>query len=869
MMKICKWIAALSTVVLVIALCFMTVLANDDDGGQTGDSGRTVLVDGNNVFANGVPIRIQPGDDGQPYVYDAAGQTRLVETAITGKTIYGGGRNTDVEGDVRITVDNVATGRIYGGGYSDGTASADVKGDVSIRIQGKVAVSSLYGGGYATATKGDARANVTGHVTVEIPATPAGNHGNLYGGGYAYTSNAYNATADVGAVAFSCTGRTYSVRGGGSATAASGATGMAAAHVVGAVQLTLDSVDVREVYSAGYATGATARATVGSVSTTVDNSEVMILVGGGSASAGNADVAGQVAIRLTDCFNLYGYVYGGGDASNGGSANVGGVDLQVTGSATPVEEQFGQWVAGCFYGGGTADGAGSRAKVLGAVALTFEGNELAGNVYGGGEAHKGGQAPVGAVTITFRDNAGVLVEEIQETGYSSVYAAGDTDGDASSVAGAQSSTVIVEGTTLENVWGGMIADGAPASIEGASRLVLGSGQTPLRTVACFDTVKLKSMLSIEDGFLQKAEGRATELVVEGLGMGDVVVSCGDTDAALGWFTLRGGKLAYTVEEDRAVWKIAPRDFTITASAGKGGTITPSGEVAVQEGQTPVFTVTAAAGYRIDRVLVDGQAVVLTDGRYTFAPLTASHTIEAQYRLQDIEIPPAVVEKGESPDAPDVALGDGQTLADTLLNEEDREAIAAGSDVGIVLRVDTVTDPPKAVEEAVRQQIANSNQTFAMHLDIHLLKVTDGVESPIPQVAAPLRLTIAIPEAYRAAGRTYSVIRMHTAADGTLETSLLPDLDDDPETITIETDRFSIYSLVYAQAAGTTVTTGTVATDSTAGTGTTAVPTASATATTPEGSGAQTGDSLPLWPLCFLAAGGLTALVCIRGRKARQ
>lgn len=51
-------------------------------------------------------------------------------------------------------------------------------------------------------------------------------------------------------------------------------------------------------------------------------------------------------------------------------------------------------------------------------------------------------------------------------------------------------------------------------------------------------------------------------------------------------------------------------YTITATAGAGGTISPSGSVSVYEGQSKSFTVTANSGYHILRILVDGSPIQL-------------------------------------------------------------------------------------------------------------------------------------------------------------------------------------------------------------------------------------------------------------------
>ncbi|MEM3473778.1 MAG: hypothetical protein QW735_04230, partial [archaeon] len=47
---------------------------------------------------------------------------------------------------------------------------------------------------------------------------------------------------------------------------------------------------------------------------------------------------------------------------------------------------------------------------------------------------------------------------------------------------------------------------------------------------------------------------------------------------------------------------------ITASAGEGGTITPSGEVVVPYNGSQTFTITPNEGYRIKDVLIDGGSI---------------------------------------------------------------------------------------------------------------------------------------------------------------------------------------------------------------------------------------------------------------------
>lgn len=71
-------------------------------------------------------------------------------------------------------------------------------------------------------------------------------------------------------------------------------------------------------------------------------------------------------------------------------------------------------------------------------------------------------------------------------------------------------------------------------------------------------------------------------------------------------------------------------YTVMASAGSNGTITPSGSVTAQHGSTQTYTITPNAGYAIADLLIDGVSAGALSS-YTFTNITASHTIAASFR----------------------------------------------------------------------------------------------------------------------------------------------------------------------------------------------------------------------------------------------
>ena len=124
-------------------------------------------------------------------------------------------------------------------------------------------------------------------------------------------------------------------------------------------------------------------------------------------------------------------------------------------------------------------------------------------------------------------------------------------------------------------------------------------------------------------------------------------------------------------------------FTITASAGTGGSITPSGEVKVKSGDSQQFTITPEDGYRVSSILADGNEVLNseqvtyysetessdagnTDARssteyYVFENVTGNHTLAAYFE---------VINADDNKD-PDVPSGDDNKNPDDPSGDDNK------------------------------------------------------------------------------------------------------------------------------------------------------------------------------------------------------
>ena len=91
-------------------------------------------------------------------------------------------------------------------------------------------------------------------------------------------------------------------------------------------------------------------------------------------------------------------------------------------------------------------------------------------------------------------------------------------------------------------------------------------------------------------------------------------------------------------------------YTITATAGANGSITPSGAVGVAVGGSQTFTISPSSGYVIDTLKVDGLEVTATTS-YTFSDVKANHTIEVTFKQEsqtpDVTAPSITTQPGNA------------------------------------------------------------------------------------------------------------------------------------------------------------------------------------------------------------------------------
>lgn len=96
---------------------------------------------------------------------------------------------------------------------------------------------------------------------------------------------------------------------------------------------------------------------------------------------------------------------------------------------------------------------------------------------------------------------------------------------------------------------------------------------------------------------------------------------------------------------------APVPYYISAIAGTGGSLSPSGLVQAETGGSVTFVALPDDGYVLAELKVDGSDVDISSGSYTFTDIEADHTIYAVFQAEA----PATPSPTPTPDTGDIPV----------------------------------------------------------------------------------------------------------------------------------------------------------------------------------------------------------------------
>ncbi len=142
------------------------------------------------------------------------------------------------------------------------------------------------------------------------------------------------------------------------------------------------------------------------------------------------------------------------------------------------------------------------------------------------------------------------------------------------------------------------------------------------------------------------------------------VELADHTSATTTFTMPAETVGIRAEYE----EIPVTTYTITASAGDNGSITPSGAVTVEEGGRQTFAITADDGYEIQELLVDDEKITVQKS-YTFVDVNSDHTIEVTFKKQTVVPGDTETEETEDTETEDTETEETEKSEDTEQTEK--------------------------------------------------------------------------------------------------------------------------------------------------------------------------------------------------------
>ena len=150
------------------------------------------------------------------------------------------------------------------------------------------------------------------------------------------------------------------------------------------------------------------------------------------------------------------------------------------------------------------------------------------------------------------------------------------------------------------------------------------------------------------------------------------------------------------------------------------------------------------------------------------------------------------------------VSDTAAVVNAVLTPAQLKSAAAGENIEIRVEVKDISgNVPEKDKSAIENGIKEYHKeipdlVLGMYVDISLfVKIGEADWNAVTGTVEPVEVVIGIPLKLQSTDREFFIIRSHEG-----EYTLLTDMDDAPDTVTIHTDRFSAYAIAYKQVSRT-------------------------------------------------------------------
>jgi len=249
--------------------------------------------------------------------------------------------------------------------------------------------------------------------------------------------------------------------------------------------------------------------------------------------------------------------------------------------------------------------------------------------------------------------------------------------------------------------------------------------------------------------------------------------------------ISGNTFVMTAEDTTVTATFNKNVFTVTVKAAENGTVSVD-KASAKVGETVTVTATPDKDYELSQIIVNGKAITGN----TFTMPAENVTVTAEFKKvgsADAEV--------VTPDGVSVSFADSkEDILKAVFGDDYADLVAAGYKLDVIMTVKDET-AVSADDKALIEGALSNDMHIGLLIDVSLVMTKDGVSTVVTSSNKPISFVIGVPDSIIADGRTYSVIRVHDGA----ATDIGGTYDAANKTITVSSDKYSTYAVVYKDA----------------------------------------------------------------------
>lgn len=155
------------------------------------------------------------------------------------------------------------------------------------------------------------------------------------------------------------------------------------------------------------------------------------------------------------------------------------------------------------------------------------------------------------------------------------------------------------------------------------------------------------------------------------------------------------------------------------------------------------------------------------------------------------------------DEESVSVSNFYDVIQASFSEEEKLSAFKGETIQLAVNVSKASQTVSQKDQSLIEQAAGNTKgmQIGQYFDVTIQKSAKGKTESVTELSKEMELVLQIPQELKGKNREYCIIRSRQGSDGTISASVIRDMDDNADTITFRSDKFSAYAIAYVEQSG--------------------------------------------------------------------